>query len=34
MIEVRLTGERESLEFKVVVREGRGDTHDHVAMTP
>lgn len=33
MIEVRRTGEGDSLEFEVVVREGRGETRHHVTMS-
>jgi hypothetical protein len=33
MIEVRRTGEGDSLEFEVVVREGKGETRHHVTMS-
>lgn len=33
MIEVRRTGEGDPLEFEVVVREGKGETTHHVAMS-
>ena len=32
MIVVRRTGEGDPLEFQVVVREGKGETHHHVTM--
>jgi hypothetical protein len=32
MIEVRRTGEGDPLEFQVVVREGKGETHHRVTM--
>jgi hypothetical protein len=32
MIEVRRLAEGDPLEFEVVVREGRGETHHHVPM--
>ena len=33
MIEVRRTGENDSLVFDVVVREGKGETRHHVTMS-
>ena len=33
MIEVRLVAEGDPLDFEVVVREGRGETHHHVTMS-
>jgi hypothetical protein len=33
MIEVRRTGEGDSLEFEVVVREGKSETRHHVTMS-
>jgi hypothetical protein len=33
MIEVRRTGEGDSLEFEVVVRAGKGETRHHVTMS-
>jgi hypothetical protein len=32
VIEVHRTGEGDPLEFEVVVREGKGETHHHVTM--
>ena len=33
MIEVRLTGTRDPLEFEVIVRQGKGETRHHVTMS-
>jgi hypothetical protein len=33
MIEVRRVGEGDPLEFEVVIREGRGETHHHVTVS-
>ena len=33
MIEVRLTGRRDPLEFEVIVRQGKGETRHHVTMS-
>ncbi|HSA79874.1 MAG TPA: hypothetical protein VLE23_03565 [Geminicoccaceae bacterium] len=32
MIEIRRTGDRDPLEFEVIVREGRGETRHQVTM--